>query len=56
MNLTQKGKPNSHWRWMERGTWMEEGMRRGIGMGSDVGKGIEMRMTIGRTSWRPGKG
>ena len=28
MNIAQKGKPNSHQKWMEREKWVKEGVRR----------------------------
>jgi hypothetical protein len=41
MNLTQKGKQNSQWRWMEGGNQMGGGMRRGTWMWVWVGGGEE---------------
>jgi hypothetical protein len=64
MNLTQKGKQNSYWRWMEREKWEGEGMRRGRRTGISVGRGAWERAGsengngggISGSSWIPGVG
>jgi hypothetical protein len=39
MNLTQKGKLNSHWRWVERGNWVGKGLKGRTGMEIRCGQG-----------------
>jgi hypothetical protein len=45
MNFIQKGKQNSHQRWMERGNLVAEGVRRGMRMAIRClgsGRGLEV--------------
>jgi hypothetical protein len=38
VNLTQKGKQNSHQKWMDGGNWVGDSVRRGTGMGIRCGE------------------
>ena len=46
MILTQKGKLNSHQRWMEKGNWLREGVRRGTGMVIKYGEGRRKALNV----------
>jgi hypothetical protein len=64
MNLTRKGKQNSHQRSMDNGNWVGEKLRRGMGIGIKCGeRGHEelgVRTDIGEdisgTTWTVGIG
>lgn len=57
MNLTQKGKLNRYWRWLEGGNWVEDVVERGNGLGErgrGLGERTEIRGCTSGMNQRPG--